>query len=133
MLEYVFFDQGLRSKFVAYLNDNGLSADTYDADGFIVTLSDDIEQELWDNIDLKYEQLLQENADLLEDTDDALSINASGVQVVLANGDICMIRLAPDLISRLLTAISQEELRDMVQAIAEQVEKPDNSPLCHSR
>lgn len=133
MLEYVFFDQGLRSKFVAYLNENGLSADTYDADGFIVTFSDDIEQDLWDSIDLMYEQLLQENADLLEDTEDALRINAAGVQVVLANGDICMIRLAPELVSRLLTAISQEELRDMVQAIAGQVEEPDNSPLCHTR
>jgi len=133
MLEYVFFDQELRSRFITYLHEHGLAADTYDADGYIVTMSDDIEEELWDKIDHKYEQLLQENADLLENTEDALLINAAGVQVVLASGDIGMIRLSPDLVSRLLTVISQEELRDMVQTVAEQVENPDNRPLCHPR
>lgn len=133
MLEYVFFDAGLRNIFAAFLHSHGVEVELYDGDGYIAAISDDVDDELGDSIDLRYEQLLQENADLLEGTADGLEKNAAGVQVLLRSGEPCMIRLDPDLMARLLSSLTLEELRDMVQGIAEQVEEPDNRPLCHSR
>lgn len=44
-----------------------------------------------------------------------------------------MVRLAPGLMARMLGCITLEELRDLVQDIALQVEDPDDLPVCHSR
>lgn len=132
MLEYIFFDQRLQDKFIAFLKDKSIAAVCPVEDEMLVQIPDDIDDSLSDAIDLYYEELLQENAELLEQTEDALEKDVAGVQVVLANGEICMVRLEPDLVSRLLQSMDMAELRDMVQSVAEQVENPDNRPLCHT-
>lgn len=129
MLEYVFFDQGIRDKFVQALREKGIEAG---CDDLTVEVPEDLDDALADEVDYLYEKLLQETAELLEETDDALEKNAMGVHVVLEDGTPCTIRLDPDLVARLLTAISMEELRDMAQVIADGVQNPDNRPLCHT-
>ncbi len=132
MLEYIFFDEGIRDKFVSFLHERGVVCATSDEGGLVAAIPEDLDDDLSDAIDHQYEVLLQENATLLEGTEDGLEKNAAGVQVQLADGSRCMIRLDPDLVARMLTALSLEELRDTVQSIAEQVEHPDNRPLCQS-
>lgn len=129
MLEYVFFDEGIRDKFVAQLRDKGVDVGI---DELIVEVPEDLEDALADDVDELYEKLLQETADLMEETDDALEKNVMGVQVCLEDGTPCTIRLNPDLVARILNCISMEELRDMAQVIAEGVQNPDNRPLCHT-
>jgi hypothetical protein len=96
-----------------------------------VEMAEDIEDTIADKIDYEYERLLQKNGEIIEQGDDALENNVAGVQVALADGSGCTIRIAPEFLSRMLTAISMEELRDFAQIIAEGVERRDNSPLCH--
>jgi hypothetical protein len=67
----------------------------------------------------------------MEQGEDALEKNVAAVQVQLADGEPCTIRLDPELVGRVLGCISMEELRDMVQDVARWVEFKDNSPLCH--
>jgi len=133
MLEYVFFDVTIRQKFADFLAEKGVDCRLNDEDGgCIAEVPDDLGRELDDAIDHYYEMLLQETAELIESTDDALEKNVMGVQVALSNGTPCTIRLDPDLVARVLNCISMEELRDMAQTIAEGVENPDNRPLCHT-
>ena len=133
MLEYVFFDETIRRKFADFLAENKVDYRLNDEDGAcLVEVPEDLDDELADAIDHCYEVLLQEMAELLEGTEDGLEKNVAGVQVALADGTPCTIRLEPDLLARVLNCISMEELRDMVQAIAEGVENPDNRPLCHT-
>ncbi len=132
MLEYLFFEPTLRDKFVAFLHERGLEhrlAD--DEEALIVEVSEEMDTETGDAIDHYYEGLLQENMELMEQGDDALEKNVAGVQVQLADGAICTVRLDPELVGRILGCISMEELRDMVQEVAHWVELKDNSPLCH--
>ena len=131
MLEYIFFDQGLQDKFINFLKTQSVVAICPVDDEMLVQVPDDLEDALAESIDQYYEELLQENTDILESGDDALEKNVAGVQVQLSNGDICMIRLDPDLVSRVLQGIDMSELRDLVQDIANQLEQPDNRPLCH--
>lgn len=133
MLEYVFFDEGLRDKFVQFLQVRGVQIDTADNDNFLVMVPDDLDDELSDEIDYRYELLLQENADLLESEEGAVEKSAAGVRVELSDGTPCMVRLSPELLKRMLGCISMEELRDMVQSIALQVEDPDDLPVCHTK
>ena len=133
MFEYIFFEPSLRDRFTDFLRGHAVAFETAAEDDLLVCVPDDIDDELSDALDVLYEQLLQQNAEMLEDTEDALVRNAAGVRVQLADGQPCMVRLDPELMSRLLACIGLEELRDMVQAIAAQVESPDDSPLCHLR
>lgn len=132
MLEYVFFDQGLRDKFIHFVTARGVECHCSDEDGLLAAVADDLDDALSDAIEDYYDVLLQENAELLEDTEDALEKNAAGVQVQLQDGSPAMIRIDPDMMARLIKELSLVELRDLVQAIAEQVENPDNRPLCHT-
>lgn len=129
MLEYVFFDEGIRDKFVEHLSAKGVDVSS---DEMIVEVPEDLEDALADEVDFYYEKLLQETAELMEEGEDALEKNVMGVQVALQDGNPCTIRLDPDLVARVLNCISMEELRDMAQTIAEGVENPDNRPLCHT-
>lgn len=132
MLEYIFFDAELREKFSAFMRDHGQEATLSEEGGLIAAIAEDLDDELQKKIDDYYDVLLQENADKLEETEDALVINAAGVQVQLADGSSCTIRLAPDLLGRLLKCLSAEEIRDLAQTIAEGVERHDNRPLCRT-
>lgn len=131
MLEYIFFDPSLRDNFLQFLRDKGVAAESSDEGGFIALVPEDLDDALGDAIDLEYEKALQANAELLEETDDALEKSIAGIRVELSDGTPCQIPFDPDLLSRVLECISMEELRDMVQHIARRVEDPDDRPICH--
>jgi hypothetical protein len=132
MLEYVFFDEGIRDKFVEELAAKGVTVSTTDEDGCIAEVPEDLDDKLADEVDYLYEKLLQETAALMEEGEGAFEKNVMGVMVALEDGTPCTIRLNPDLVARLLNCISMEELRDLAQTIAEGVQNPDNRPLCHT-
>jgi hypothetical protein len=132
MLEYVFFDEGIRHKFVEFLRERGVEAECSDEEGCIAAIPEDLDDALADDIDACYEMLLQETAELLEQGEHAMEKNVAGVTFQLSDGTPCTVRLDPDLVARILNCISMEEFRDMVQLIATGVENPDNRPLCHT-
>lgn len=132
MLEYVFFDEGLRDKFVAFVSAKGIECHCSDDKGLIAAVPEDLDDDVSDAIEDYYDLLLKENEDLLEGTEDALEKHAAGVQVQLQDGSSLMIRIDPDTLGRLLKELSLVELRDFVQGIAEQVEKGEDRPLCHT-
>ncbi|MFA5529742.1 MAG: hypothetical protein WDA11_03650 [Thiohalomonadaceae bacterium] len=129
MLEYIFFHESLRDRFVDFLRVRGVEALLSEADGLMVAVPDDLDDELSKVIEHEYDVLLQEHTEVMEDI---LEKDVAGVRVVLGNGAPATIRFDPDLLARVLQSISMEELRDMVQTIAEQVEHPDDRPLCHT-
>ncbi|MCW8887891.1 MAG: hypothetical protein OQK25_02385 [Gammaproteobacteria bacterium] len=131
MYEYVFFDEGIRDHFTGDLKLRGVEHQLLDKDGLLIGVSEDISDEDSDAIDDLYDRLLQQNGELMEQGEDALELNVAGVQIQLADGSPCTIRLDTELVSRLMSVISMEELRDLCQSISEGVELRDNSPLCH--
>ena len=132
MLEYVFFDEAIAETFKNLCLEKGVHAQISEEMSTLVEVDEDVSGDVADEIDIAYERLLQQNAELVEQGDDALEKNVAGVNIVLADGTPCTIRLDPDLVGRMLKSISMEELRDLVQIIAEGVENPDNRPLCHT-
>ncbi len=130
MLEYVFFDEGIREKFAEFVRGHGLECRFSDEDGLIALIPEDMDDEVSDAIDQCYELLLQETAELLEE--ETVEKSAAGVMVQLSDGTPCQVRLDPNLMARLLGCLSLEELRDFVQEVALAVENPDAGPICHS-
>ena len=133
MLEYVFFDEGLCQRFESYLREQGVEYSLGRDDlGTVVSVPEEIDEELSDAIDDHYDELLAAQEALLEEGDDALEKNAAGIRVELADGTPCMVRIEPKLLSKTLEALSLTELEQLVRQVAASVERPDDSPLCHT-
>jgi len=64
MLDYVFVDLGLRDKFFAFVSAKEINFHSYD--------DKDLDDEIGDAIEDYYDELMDENLVLLEETEDAL-------------------------------------------------------------
>ena len=135
MLEYLFFNQEIAEKFIAFLNEKGLAWEQHNdpmLDSIVIKTSEDIEDELWDELDDYHDKLGPEDQKLLEEAlvDDETETNAAGIYIQLNNGNQTVAQIDPDVMNRMLGVISMEEFNDFVEVIVSSVEKPDDSPIC---
>ncbi|WJW76122.1 hypothetical protein QVG61_03240 [Thiohalobacter sp. IOR34] len=132
MLEYAFFDTGLRERFVRFVRGRGIDCQLAD-DGrevLLVRIADDIDETHADEIDGCYDRLLGEQAGLFEDE---LEKSVAGIRIQLGDGRPCTVRFRPDLLSRALECLSLEEFQELLQAVVRAVENPDDGPICRGR
>jgi len=59
-------------------------------------------------------------------------INAAGMEVKLKDGSTCTLRVAPDVVTKILTVLEFDELQAFVDNIAKSVENPDDGHFCHN-
>jgi len=132
MLEYLFFHKPQLEQFIEFLNRHVVDYRVEDHEvGYTVGVPEGIDDETGDAVDHEYERLLQAQGALAAAEEGGLVQDVAGVGITLADGTPCTLRIDPELMSRMLDAISLEELRDLMQSIASQMENPDNRPLCH--
>ncbi len=134
MFTYIFFDDGLRARFAEYVQARGVaySEEPDPMGGSVVSISEDIEDDLYEAIETYYEELSALQERLLEETSDRLETNQAGVRVTLSDGRPCMVRLEPELVSRLLRVLNLEELQELATTIARAAENPHDAPICCS-
>jgi len=131
MFEFMFFDHELRRQFIAFAHEQGVACHAVEDNmGMIAAVSEDIPDAVSDALDTCYDELMEQQADLVDATDSAATHQAVGIRVTLQNGQPCMIRLEPKLANRLLSAFTLEEMQTLVQAIARNLENPDDGPVC---
>lgn len=135
MLEYLFFTQEIADKFIAFLNAKNLQwSQEIDPmlNSIVVKTSEDIEDDLWDELDDYHEILGVEDQQLLEETliDSDSETNAAGIYIQLGNGEQTVAQINPDVMNRMLGVISMDEFNDFVETIVSSVEMPDDSPIC---
>ena len=132
MLEYIFFEAGVRDRFAAELNSLPVKFQLSGSnDELLVLVDEDIDDELEETIESFYEQLMREQASAI----DALgnpheTIHIVGIQYTAADGTLCQVRLSPELVNRITRCLSNEELQQLVQTIADDVARADQRPLC---
>lgn len=131
MFEFMFFDHELRRQFIAFAHEQGVACHAVEDNmGMIAAVPEDIPDAVSDALDTCYDELMEQQADLVDATDGAATHQAVGIRVTLRSGQPCMIRLEPKLANRLLSAFTLEEMQTLVQAIARNLENPDNGPAC---
>ncbi|MEF3193069.1 MAG: hypothetical protein K6346_02445, partial [Halothiobacillaceae bacterium] len=59
-------------------------------------------------------------------------LSAVGIVVHLSDGRQSLARVEPDMVRRILTVLSPEELGQFVAKIVDAVENPDDSPICNT-
>jgi len=131
MLEYVFFDQHPFDQFLGYIKELGLNPESRvsDRDEYLVKLPDDMDEAQLERVEAFYEKMMGVSEELLADADEAY-YSAAGVQVSLADGSQILASVEPDLLKKVLSVLSYDELAQFVDAIGCAVENPDTRPIC---
>lgn len=130
--EYIFFDAGLRDRFVGYIAGRGIASELR-ADamgGFIVALPDDLTDAIEDAIEDEYTTLMEEQRDLVEAADDENAHALMAVGITLPDGQPGMVRIPARYGRRLFAHFSTEEVQELVAVIAQGLADPIAGPLC---
>ena len=134
MLEYVFFHEEPVCRFNSFLTGLGLSAGNRDTgESLLVTLEEEsVDDETADRIDAFYDEMFDLDQQLYDSgtQEDSENFGSAGVVVNLMNGTSVYADVSPELLHKIMQALTPEELGDLVNAIADAVEQPDSRPLC---
>ena len=131
MLDYIFFNENLLDRYLAFLEERGISFDKRrDEMGFVVSIPEDLENGLEDEADAFYEELLERQEEVMETEGDPLDKNVAAITVNLTDGRVVYAPVRPALLNKLLASISAQEVGELVHAIASAIENPDERPIC---
>lgn len=130
MMEYIFFDANMRDKFVEYATGLGVACDSRDDNmGLVVAVPEDLDDDLADNLEARYDELQDEQSELMSQMEGGLG-KLAGFKLVLPDGQICMVPLQPDMANRLLACFSFEEIQVLFDTVARSALDPKDSHLC---
>jgi hypothetical protein len=133
-LEYLFFTQDVASKFITALEERGLAYTQQTEpvqNAIVLQISEGVDDDLWDELDELYDELSDEDQAILEaGLEDEGSRSAAGIYLQLQNGSQTLAQVNPDIMNRILSVITMDELNDFLDTIVRSVENPDDSPIC---
>ena len=131
MLEYVLFNAETCARFCAFLVDRGLKPETRPGDpGVVVCLAEDsvddaLADAFYDEIFALEQQIFDGNADPASD-----NYHAAGVVVNLKDGRAVYAEVSPALLNKVMQALDPRELGELVTAVVDAVENPDQRTFC---
>ncbi len=130
--EYMFFDEALRDRFVAFASERGIASTVRKdrMEGYVVELPDGLADELQDAVEDEYESIMDEQMLLAESDAELVSHHVAGVTVTLADGTTRTVRIPPPIARRLFEHFTPEEVHEIATAIAQSVENPIDGPIC---
>lgn len=138
LMEYVFFDESLAKRFQVYCENLGVKTELQadlthtDDDSFTIKLNQKISLEIVDEIEEEYGKLFfGEQASMIEGNDEIGAIaDACGVQVLLQSGQFTTVAIHPEIMNKILSVLSIDELQQFLAQVAEDVESPKLGPVC---
>ncbi len=138
LMEYVFFDLNLAERFQSYCEALGvetslISGETYSGESeFTVSLPDTLGDSIVDQIEEEYAGLLfGEQASMIEGNDEnGATADACGVQVQLQSGEFTTVAIHPEIMNKILSVLSVNELQKFLVQVAEDIENPKKGPVC---
>lgn len=132
MLEYIFFHKTPHGLFIDWLMEMGLEPESSEKDkAFSVFLPEDIDDELYDEVEEKYESLMEMTEKILiQENADEAGYHMAGIAVHLRDGNVSYADIDPGLLGRVMGAITPEEFAVIVDAIVTAVENPQVRTFC---
>ena len=98
-------------------------------EGAAIVRIDEPEDEIWDALDDYYDELSDaDQAELEASADDSMS--TAGIYIELSDGRKTLAKVRPEVMNRMLGAVSMDEFNEFVEVIVKSVEEPDDSPIC---
>lgn len=131
--EYIFFDESLRDRFLAFFAKHGGVEGRTWADrieGWVVELPEEVAPGVQVAIEAEYDALMDLQREMADAADGAQARDVVSVSLTLPNGDPCMVRLPAGMARRLLEHFTFEDIHQLVSVIALGVANPTSGPLC---
>ena len=130
MNEYIFFDARLRDKFAEHAKARGVECELRDDSmGLVVAVPEDIDDDLVDELEAHYDELQEEQSDMMSLSEGGLK-KLAGFQLVLPDGQTTTVALQPDMAKRLLSCFGFDEIQVLFDAVARSALDPKIRPLC---
>lgn len=134
MIEYLFFNKEISLKFLAILKQKNIDwqeeIESVD-DAINIKVSEDIDDEVWDELDDIFDELTVEDQMMLEAmVDDDGFVSKAGIYLQLAGGKQTVAQIDPSVMNKMLGVITMEEFNEFIETIVSSVEEPDDSPIC---
>ncbi len=132
MMEYMFFNAEIAERFTDFCRGIGVPCEERsDSMGLVVAVPEDLDDALSNRLETYYAHLLDEQAEMVENTEPDLK-HATAIDITLADGRPCTIRIEPAMMNRLMDCLSIAEIHELAATIAHSVENPDNRPICQT-
>lgn len=137
-MEYLFFNESLAKRFVEFCSVQGVEAiikaevTFTDETSYNVLLADITDDSLMDSVEEFYNELFfGEQAAEIEGNDGSGALaDACGVQVQLQSGQFTTVAIHPEIMNKLLSVLTVEELQSFLSQVAEDIENPKDGPIC---
>lgn len=136
MLDYILFDKKLFQQFIDWLKTKDVAYEVdIDDDNYVIKISEDLDEDLLDAVDDKYDEFMDMNQDIINDEESETNdgYHSAGVIVTLKDGSISYADVDSNLLGRVVSVISAEELGELVCAIADAVENPQPKTYCQRK
>lgn len=133
MLDYILFNEKPYQLFVDWLKEKNVACEVErDDENYVIKVSEDLDEDLLDEIDDKYEVFMDINQDIIdeEEKENNDGYNMAGVLVTLKDGSISYADIDSKLLGRVISVIAPEEFAEIVTAIADAVENPQSKTFC---
>ena len=136
--EYTFFDQPIAEKFAAFAKTHNLDADIreetspYGEASFEVSIKGSLDDEQADVLEEYYSDLLfgEQAAQFEGNGSDGALADACGVQVKLESGEYTTVAIKPEIMNKILSVLTIDELQSFLAQVAEDIENPKAGPIC---
>jgi hypothetical protein len=137
VLDFIFFHQSPMKKFQTFLKILQIPSErateyqkSIEETGYTVSISDEYELDIVEKIEDYYDQMMDLSEELVSDEEGSSEIKNAGISVNLSDGRVVLADVEPNLIYKLSSALTPEEIMTIVNAIADAVENPDSRALC---
>ncbi len=137
-MEYLFFNESLAERFAAFCQERGVDAQIKAEESFTedatysVQLADMTSDELMDAIEEQYNEMFfgEQAAEIEGNGSQGALADACGVQVQLQSGAFTTVAIHPEIMNKILSVLSIDELQSFLSQVAEDIENPKSGPIC---
>ena len=133
MLEFIFFHHNICKLFTDFTAARDIEYQISEDDETItVSVSEDLDDDLIEQLEDEYDRLLDLSRDQT-DSDEGESrenYQKASLLITLKSGEISYAHVDMDIINRIMRTISTDELNQLIEAVADAVENPDDRSYC---
>jgi hypothetical protein len=133
MLEFIFFHQNICTQFTDLLAEHNIEYQiNHDDEHITVSVPEDMDDELIEQLEEKYDQLLDLSRDQtdIDEGQHTENYQKASLLISLNDGRKSYAHVDMDILNRALRMISTEELNTLIEAVVDAVENPDDRSYC---
>lgn len=137
-MEYLFFNESLAKRFTLFCQERGVESKIVAEESFTgnasfnVQLDDITDDSTMEAVEDCYNDLFfgEQAAEIEGNNEQGALADACGVQVQLMSGEFTTVAIHPEIMNKLLSVLTVNELQSFISQVAEDIENPKDGPIC---